>query len=333
MCTYSFHSIYVISLTSAGMLTGVLESDRTQYMVYFPVHHVRKLVTRGENWLPETERRAGVRGEKCCNCQKGIDSGWYNCPNNKTTRGGEDHCVSRPRFKFCEDCGPDYVKGKRRELWRDEGGAATAASDTEHQRDMMMMYCGGFDRGSCMAMGSVREPLVECRACATSGERKLRICFSCGKIRCISCIAFAADKGGSMMGANESGWNLLGDLIPGGGMDDMMKSAFVDDCIKRCGDCGRDVCMQCVSEGTLASNLSKGRLFDCKDSGCRCVSCMTQERIEGKVNDGETAFRCDDCRQASKTCHNPECANPSSKTCTRCGAAKYCSKECQVKMW
>jgi len=109
-------------------------------------------------------------------------------------------------------------------------------------------------------------------------------------------------------------------------MGDMMKAQFINDFIKRCGDCGRDVCMECTSEETLASNMSKARLFDCKESGCRCVSCMTKERMASKIED-DTSFKCDECRQAKLKCHNPGCNNRYKFVCTRCGKANYCSRE------
>ena len=82
------------------------------------------------------------------------------------------------------------------------------------------------------------------------------------------------------MGANNTGWNMLSSMFSG--MEDMLANAFVQDCIRRCGHCQRDVCMECTSQDTLTSNLSKDRLFDC-DSGCRCVNCMTKERIDGRL--------------------------------------------------
>lgn len=229
-------------------------------------------------------------------------------------------------MKFCVDCSD--IEGNRRKLYlgdTDDKGV----SDMQHQANLGMIYCGSFDRGTCMAMGSVRKALVECRTCALSGERKMRVCHLCGKIRCIQCIGHASDQGGSVMGANNTGWNMLSSIMPG--MEDMLANAFVQDCIRRCGHCQRDVCMECTSQDTLTSNLSKDRLFDCKDSGCRCVNCMTKERIDGKVEDA--SFQCDECRVAKKKCHNPECDKIGNLACNRCGKARYCSKECQVAMW
>jgi hypothetical protein len=128
------------------------------------------------------------------------------------------------------------------------------------------------------------------------------------------------------MGATDSGWNMVAGMMGGLEMGDMLKANFINDYIKRCGDCGRDVCMECTSEETLASNMSKARLFDCKESGCRCVSCMTKERMASKVED-DTSFKCDECRLAKITCHNPGCSSRYKFFCTRCGKANYCSRE------
>ena len=231
-------------------------------------------------------------------------------------------------MKFCADCGVNKIKSIRRELYFDSDDKGI--SDMEHQKDQGLVYCGGFDRGSCMATKSVREPLFECRECALSGERMMRVCYACGKIRCVQCIGHATDQGGSVMGVNNSGWNMLGSMMPG--MDDMLKSCFVNDCIKRCGHCKRDVCVECTSHDTLTSNLSKGRLFDCKESGCRCVNCMTKERMDGKV-EGDTSFQCDECRVAKKKCNNPECTKVFKFSCVRCGKGKYCSKEVSCNCW
>lgn len=261
---------------------------------------------------------------------------WHLCSNNNSgTARGKNLCLAQPAVKFCLDCGPDLIKSMNRRLfsWEDNDGKEII-SDMEHQKDLGLLYCGGFDRGSCMSTDSVREPLFECRECATSGKRKMRVCYVCGKIRCVSCIGHASDQGASVMGtANNPNphWGMMsGFRLPG--MEDMLKSAFVEDCLKRCGDCERDVCMECVSHDTLTSNMSKGRLFDCKESGCRCVNCMTKERMDGKV-EGGTSFNCDECRLAKKGCHNPDCNKVFVFNCARCGKAKYCSKECQVACW
>lgn len=84
--------------------------------------------------------------------------------------------------------------------------------------------------------------------------------------------------------------------------------------------------MECVSEDTLASNLSKGRLFDCHESGCRCVGCMTKERMHTNA-ENNACFNCDQCRLAKNKCHNPECNETYAFNCSACSKAKYCSKE------
>jgi len=171
--------------------------------------------------------------------------------------------------------------------------------------------------------GSGGRPRQECRECALSGERMMRICHLCDKIRCIACIGYAKDLGGDLSGETNTGWGIIKDMMD---MGDMLKTTFINDFIKRCGDCGRDVCMECTSEETLASNMSKMRLFDCEESGCRCIRCMTKERMSSKVED-DTLFKCDECRTAKIKCHNPGCNNRFKFTCTRCGKANYCSKE------
>ena len=267
----------------------------------------------------------------CHNCvdQEECRTTWFLCPHNKsgTSAGAKNDCVSRNPVKFCSDC--TDVESKARKLYHDSDDDE-GVSDMEHQKNHALIYCGGFDRGSCMAAGSVRKTVKECRECALSGERMMRICYCCGKIRCISCIGLARDQGGDMMGETNSGWNILAEMglgdDEGMGMGDMMKAQFINDFIKRCGDCGRDVCMECTSEETLASNMSKARLFDCKESGCRCVSCMTRERMASKIED-DTSFKCDECRQAKLKCHNPGCNNRYKFFCTRCGKANYCSRE------
>lgn len=147
--------------------------------------------------------------------------------------GRENLCLSTPAVKFCIDCGTSETK--RRELWK-YGSDDKGVSDMEHQKDFGLIYCGGFDRGSCMATGSVRRALYECRTCAFSGERKMRVCYLCGKLRCIQCIGFAGDQGGSVMGgeavgAKGTGWNMLSERIPGftdmPGLKDMYKVSAV----------------------------------------------------------------------------------------------------------
>jgi hypothetical protein len=56
---------------------------------------------------------------------------------------------------------------------------------------------------------------------------------------------------------------------------------------------------------------------------------MTKERIDGKVVE-DTSFQCDECRVAKKKCHNPECDKIGNQACTRCGKARYCSREVRI---
>ena len=42
--------MYVISLTSAGIATGMVETNKEVYFAYFPIYHAKRLVNRGINW-------------------------------------------------------------------------------------------------------------------------------------------------------------------------------------------------------------------------------------------------------------------------------------------
>eukprot|EP00984_Skeletonema_dohrnii_P016614 scaffold7430_cov156-Skeletonema_dohrnii-CCMP3373.AAC.9 len=42
--------LYVVSLTSAGVVTGIMQTNKNKWWVYFPIHQARKLVVRGKNW-------------------------------------------------------------------------------------------------------------------------------------------------------------------------------------------------------------------------------------------------------------------------------------------
>jgi len=45
-----FCSLYVVSLTSAGVVTGIMQTNKSKWWFYFPIHQARKLVVRGKNW-------------------------------------------------------------------------------------------------------------------------------------------------------------------------------------------------------------------------------------------------------------------------------------------
>jgi hypothetical protein len=251
----------------------------------------------------------------CCITEKNSNrlTKWLLCANNRTGFGGSNDCIRGTPIKICSDCA--NVKRKRSDA---------GISDMEHQKDYPYIHCGG---EMCIPdEGSGGRPRQECRECAKSGERMMRICHLCDKIRCIACIGYAKDLGGDLSGETNTGWGIIKDMMD---MGDMLKTTFINDFIKRCGDCGRDVCMECTSEETLASNMSKMRLFDCEESGCRCIRCMTKERMSSKVED-DTLFKCDECRDAKIKCHNPGCNNRFKFTCTRCGKANYCSKEVSI---
>lgn len=51
--------MYVVSLTSAGMATGLVETNKNVNFAYFPIHHARRLVKRGVNWKKDKASYAG----------------------------------------------------------------------------------------------------------------------------------------------------------------------------------------------------------------------------------------------------------------------------------
>lgn len=57
--------VHVASLTSAGIATGLVETNKqVALFVYFPIHHAKKLVKRGVNWKKhEVLGGAGMKGE------------------------------------------------------------------------------------------------------------------------------------------------------------------------------------------------------------------------------------------------------------------------------
>mmetsp|Transcript_34428 Transcript_34428/g.61853 ORF Transcript_34428/g.61853 Transcript_34428/m.61853 type:complete len:359 (+) Transcript_34428:95-1171(+) len=264
--------------------------------------------------------RAGVKCDGCemnlCHrCANQSDYTWYQCPNRKK-------CVNESQFLCCEPCGD--IQSKRRNLdgWRssEERDDQAILSDQAHQKDSALVYCGGYDKGSCMALGSVREPMRECKFCAASGDGKLRTCELCGKIRCLHCLGCAQDFAKKALADSKDSpqWKL-----------DLYKCDFVENCIKRCGECGRDVCVECVSKDTLTSNARRGRLFDESDLCSRFKHIMSgAEEVQTGSN-----FKCDECRLAKNKCHNPECSKNFVFTCIQCDKGKYCSKECQTVMW
>eukprot|EP00984_Skeletonema_dohrnii_P035941 scaffold36350_cov117-Skeletonema_dohrnii-CCMP3373.AAC.1 len=166
----------------------------------------------------------------CCITEKNSNrlTKWLLCANNRTGFGGSNDCIRGTPIKICSDCA--NVKRKRSDA---------GISDMEHQKDYPYIHCGG---EMCIPdEGSGGRPRQECRECALSGERMMRICHLCDKIRCIACIGYAKDLGGDLSGETNTGWGIIRDMMD---MGDMLKTTFINDFIKRCGDCGRDVCME-----------------------------------------------------------------------------------------